>query len=78
MIDQPHNLMLVLLREMDAKLDRLLGDMQEAKGRLTSLERQIALLHGDFAGQSARIDRIELRLERIERQLELAPALPRS
>jgi hypothetical protein len=35
---------------------------------------QIATLHGDFAGPSLRINRIETRLERIERRLDLANA----
>ena len=77
-IDQPDDIVLVFLRQMDAKLDRLVGDMQDTKGRLTSLEKQVALLHGDFAGQPARIDSIDLRLERIERRLELTPVLPQS
>ena len=78
MIDQPDNLVLAYLRQMDANLDRLVGDMQDTKGRLTSLEKQIALLHGDFAGQSEGIDRIDRRLERIERRLELTPVMPQS
>jgi hypothetical protein len=41
------------------------------KRRVTSLENQTASLHVDFAGQSARLDRIEVRLDRIERRLDL-------
>jgi len=76
MSDQPENLVLHYVRLIDVKLDRLVGDVQDIKGRLTSLEAKVALLHGDFAGQSARIDRIELRLERIESRLDLVPAAP--
>ena len=71
---EPDNLVLVMLRRMDEKLDRVIGDIQELKLRVTSLEQQVAHLHVDFAGQSARMDRIEARLDRIERRLELMPA----
>jgi hypothetical protein len=62
------------LRYIRAAVDGLREDAQDLKRRMTSLEMQVAQLHGDFAGQSARIDRVEIRLERIERRLELAPA----
>lgn len=74
MSDQPDTLMLVLLRHIDVKLDRLIDDMGDIKRRMTSLEASVALLHGDFAGQSVRIDRIEGRLDRIERRLDLVDA----
>jgi hypothetical protein len=41
---------------------------------MTSLEVSVANLHGDFAGQSSRIDRVENRLERIEQRLDLRDA----
>lgn len=56
------------------KLDRVIADVGDLKVRVTSLERAVAGLHGDFANQSARLDRIDLRLERIERRLELESA----
>ncbi len=70
---EAENLVLEHLRYLRA-MDGLREDMSEVKRRMTSLESQIALLHGDFAGQSARIDRIETRLEWIERRLDLIPA----
>ena len=80
MTDAPENLVLVQLRRSDEKLDRILGDLGDLKRHLTSVEQQIAvlqqqtgLLHGDFAGQSARIDRVDQRLDRIERRLDLVP-----
>jgi len=76
MSDEPDNIVLDLLRQVVGNLDRLGRDMRDFKDRLTALEQQVALLHGDFAGQSVRIDRIELRLERIERLLELVPSQP--
>jgi predicted nucleic acid-binding Zn-ribbon protein len=56
------------------KLDRLTDDVANLKVRMTSVETQVALLHGDFANQSGRLDRIENRLDRIERRLDLADA----
>jgi hypothetical protein len=68
---EPDNLILVYLRRMDGKLDRLADGVGDIGRRVTSLETKVALLHGDFAAQSERIDRIELRLERIERRLDI-------
>ena len=72
MADTPDNPILVYLRRIDEKVDRLTEFVQDLKLRVTSLEARfaslqsdIAGLHGDFAGQSARMDRIELRLERM-------------
>jgi hypothetical protein len=56
------------------KLDRLSDDVGNRKVRMTSVERQVALIHGDFANQSGRLDRIESRLDRIERRLDFADA----
>jgi predicted nucleic acid-binding Zn-ribbon protein len=85
MAQEPKNHALALLREMreesrafwrrsDEKLDRLIENVADLKRRMTSVEVQVAQLHGDFAGQSARIDRIETRLGRIERRLDLVGA----
>jgi hypothetical protein len=41
---------------------------------MTLPDIQVAHLHVDFAGQSARLDRIETCLDRIERRLELVPS----
>ncbi len=70
MSDQPDNLVLVYLRRMDEKLDRVIERPDDLTHRVTSLELKVALLLGDFARQSERIDRIETWLERIERRLD--------
>lgn len=74
MSDGPDNPILIFMRRFDDKLDRLATGQADLGRRVTSLETKVALLHGDFAAQSERIDRIELRLERIERRLEIVPA----
>ncbi|MGK9233692.1 hypothetical protein KXS07_19315 [Inquilinus limosus] len=74
MTDELDNLILVYLRRIDEKVDRVIETQQDHGRRLTSLEGQVAGLHADFAGQSARIDRIEARLDRIEKRLNLIEA----
>jgi tetrahydromethanopterin S-methyltransferase subunit G len=74
MVDDPTSLILTLLRKIDSRTDRLAEDMQDVKRRLTSLEAAVVGVHGDFAGQSIRIDRLEQRLDRIERRLEIGDA----
>jgi len=73
MSDSPENLMLVLLRRMDTKLDRLSDDVQDLKHRMTSVERQLGELRVDIALVSGRLDRLEVRIDRIERRLDIVP-----
>jgi len=74
MADEADNLVLLYLRRLDEKVDRVLEDVRDLKLRMTSLERQVADLRVDMVAMSGRIDRIELRLDRIERRLDLIPA----
>jgi predicted nucleic acid-binding Zn-ribbon protein len=74
MSGEPDNVILVYLRRMEEKLDWLTSAVGDLGRRVTSLKTQVVLLHGDFAAQSERIDRIEIRLDRIERRLEIVPA----
>jgi predicted nucleic acid-binding Zn-ribbon protein len=71
MSDEPNKPILVYLRRMDEKLDRLAASVTDLGRRVTSLETKVVLLHGDFAAQSERIDRIEVRLDRIEHRLDI-------
>jgi predicted nuclease with TOPRIM domain len=70
MADEPDNLIVRYLRTIDEKVDRLIDEEREVKQRLTSLEVSVAHLHGDFAAQSGRIDKLETRLDRIEQRLD--------
>ncbi|MFY9974568.1 MAG: hypothetical protein WAK53_09945 [Chromatiaceae bacterium] len=65
------NLILEHLRHIRARVDQVAEDMGTMKLRLSSLESQVAGLHGDNAIGHQRMDRIESRLERIERRLDL-------
>ena len=67
MVDEPDNLVLRMLRSMDAKLDRVIEDVAELKTRVGILEAQ-------YASISNRMDRIEGRLDRIEKRLSLVDA----
>lgn len=67
MADQPDNIVLVYLRRIDEKVDRLSDDVRELRARMGAVEQGVAQL-------SVRMDRLADRVERIERRLELAPA----
>ncbi len=64
MADGPDNVVLVYLRRIDEKLDRVVEDVRDLKLRMTNLEEGQAGVH-------RRLDRIEIRLDRIERRLDL-------
>jgi archaellum component FlaC len=64
MADEPDNIVLTYLRRIDAKLDRVIDDVQDLKVRMTNVEEGLA-------GVNRRLDRLEVRVERIERRLDL-------
>jgi predicted nucleic acid-binding Zn-ribbon protein len=61
------NLILDHLRHMRSAIDGVREDMREVKTRLGILENQ-------YASMSSRLDRLDARVERIERRLDLAEA----
>jgi hypothetical protein len=64
MADEPDNIVIQYLRRFDAKLDRVVDEMLDVKVRPTAVEE-------GFAGVNRRLDRLEIRVERIERRLDL-------
>ena len=64
---EPDHLVLVYLRRVDGKIDRLMEDMRGVKVRLTSVEENLVVVH-------RRLDPVEARLDRIECRLDLADA----
>ncbi len=73
------NLILEHLRHIRARIDAMSLDIVDVKARLSAMDENLALiradtahLHSMYANQGKRIDRIEERLGRIERRLELA------
>ncbi len=69
-----HSETLRMLRRMDSKLDRIVAELAYIEPRLTALERQAGAVWVNLAGQSGRLDRIELRLDGIERRLNVVTA----
>jgi predicted nucleic acid-binding Zn-ribbon protein len=67
MVDEPDNIVLIYLRRMDEKIDRLADDMRDMKVRLTAVEESVV-------GVQRRMDRLEARIERIEKRLDLVEA----
>ena len=71
---EPRNLVLEHLRAIRGILDDHSRKFEEVILRLGRVEREIANLHGDFAGLSRRLDNLDQRVSRIERRLELNDA----
>ncbi len=67
MTSEPENLVLTYLRRMDGKLDRLVDDVRDLKLRMTGTEEGVAGIH-------RRLDRLEGRIERIGRRLDIVEA----
>ena len=62
---EPESLVLVYLRRIDEKVDRLIDDVHDLKVRVTNVEEGLA-------GINRRLDRLETRMDRVERRLDLA------
>jgi hypothetical protein len=58
---------LALLRKIDEQTEHIAEDLRDLKVRVSSVEANLAAMNG-------RMGRFEIRLERIERRLELSEA----
>ena len=67
-----NELLLETLKSIQGTLSRHGDDLREIKERLGHVEGQVGGLAVSYASLSSRIDRLDLRVERIERRLELA------
>ena len=79
MADDPDNLILVYLRRLDQRLERMETVLSEHGRRLTRIEEGIARVRRDQAGDAetvahlqAQVDRMGEKLARIERRLDIA------
>jgi archaellum component FlaC len=72
--DNVENMTLVFLRRIDERLDRIEGDLGDIKLRMTASEEHLASMMMSLAGVNSRMDKIDVRLTRIERRLELTEA----
>jgi len=75
MSEEPDNPILVYLRRMNAKLDSLVDLVADHGRRLMALDIAVANLAATeashYANLALRVDRVEERLLRIERRLDL-------
>ena len=71
MAEGPAKLILDSLRLFDEKLDRVLADFADLRARLKMIEGGDVTVELVLAGVSGRMDRVDERLARIERRLEL-------
>ncbi|MGY3453072.1 archaellum component FlaC [Bradyrhizobium sp. USDA 4353] len=67
MATEPDNIVLAILRKIDQRTERMAEDLQDLKIRVTAIEEGLA-------GVNRRLDRLELRVDRVERRLELSDA----
>jgi hypothetical protein len=65
------NLVLEHLRHIRGQLDRMESDIGEIKARVGRLEADIAQVHVTLAEHSLRFDRLDGRVTRIEKRLDL-------
>lgn len=74
MAPEVENLLLEHMRAIRAQLDELARGQGELRGRVSSMERHLANVQTDIALIHQRLDEQGIRLDRIERRLELTPA----
>jgi hypothetical protein len=69
--DEPDNLVLVDLRRIDQKVATLIADMADIKHRMTAMVRHHAERRRDLAGVWSRLHRLDARMDRIVRRMDL-------
>ncbi len=65
MTSEPDNVVLLMLRKIDQRTERMAEDLQDLKVHVTAVEEGLA-------GVNRRLDRLEIRVERIEKRPELS------
>jgi hypothetical protein len=58
MADEPDNIVLVYLRRIDTKLDRLVEDVRDLKIRVTGVEKRLGEVEVSIAGVQGRKDEV--------------------
>lgn len=71
MTEETENLVLEQLRRIRASQERMEQDIHDLKLRMTSVENQLGQHQVQFAAMNQRMDRVDERLTRIERRLDL-------
>ncbi len=66
MVDEPENLALRMLRQVDAKLDTIMERLHDLTARTASLEDQFAVMKSDLALMRGDLARIEHRMDGLD------------
>jgi chromosome segregation ATPase len=66
MADEPENVTLRMLRQIDAKLDTLLERMLDLTARVASVEDQLVSIKTDISGLRSDFVRLEHRMRRFD------------
>ena len=74
MVDEPDDLVLRYLRQIDQKIDNVAEEVKESKVRVGRVETSLPQVQAHLAERSVRMDKIDSRLDRIERRLTLTDA----
>ena len=74
MTEETENLVLELLRKVRTSQERTEQDLADMKARMSAVEHLLGQHQMQFASLNARLDRVDERLGRIERRLELVEA----
>lgn len=71
MADEPEDLVLQLLRRVDARLGAVETGLERMSGDLRDVSIRPANVEENLAGVHRGLDRVDARIERIEKRLEL-------
>ena len=71
---EAENLVLERLRRIDTRLGGIEGTLRETKDRIGHIERYVGELAMQYASISTPMECMDLRIQRIERRLELTEA----
>lgn len=74
MVVEPTDIVMEVLRKIQADLADLREGQREIKARLSSVERHMAVMQSDIAELRYSFDRLSDRVERVERRLGLVDA----
>jgi tetrahydromethanopterin S-methyltransferase subunit G len=72
MTDEPDSIVLRFLRKMDEKLDKLDGRQQETNAELRSIKTHISAFMQSELAQDSSLASILIRLDKIERRLDIS------
>jgi ubiquinone biosynthesis protein UbiJ len=74
MTDNVESLVLEQLRRLGQQVQSIADDIGDIKLRITATEEHLASMMMSIAGVNARMDKIDARVARIERRLDLTDA----